>query len=399
MNIFFDKSINAKKIQICLFMGYWIINSGLYLIFNNPIINLLNNIILFFLLTFNYISSIYKRILATVAVYIISMATESIIYYIISLFITEQNNINILGNIISRILFYFIIILLTNLKDIKMINNKISFSYIAILVTIFICSIYVSIALAYDKLRNNDISIALGIAGLLIINIFTVYIYDILNKNYKKELEHKLIERQNDFYMKQLEIMQQSLTNIESMKHDMKNHMISINSISDDGVKVREYINKFFKLSKVSEEYSKSGNVIVDSILNYKLYEAMKKEIEVELKIKIPPQLNILPFDISVILGNILDNAIEAASKLKDNKKITIDIYVEKSSLYIHIINTFGGNIIIEDKKYKTTHSDKNNHGFGLLNVNSVLEKYHGGINITNTETLFSVKIILDNAV
>ena len=183
MDIFFDKNKTSKKIIIALFIGYLIINSGLYLILGNPIINLLNNIIIYFLLTFNYTSSIYKKLFATISVYAISMATESIIYYILISFITEQNNINIIGNIISRILFYFIIIILNNFKDIKATVNKISWNYIFALTTIFVCSIYISIALAYDKLKNNNVYIALGIAGLLVINIFTVYIYLVSKKN------------------------------------------------------------------------------------------------------------------------------------------------------------------------------------------------------------------------
>lgn len=398
MDIFFDKKRISIKVMFFLFAIYLIVNSGLYLILGNPLVNLLSNVALFFFLTFSYISSIFKKLLATVAVYVISMATEIIIYIILISFITDKNDINIIGNIISSILFYFIIILLSNLKNIKTTTNKISWNYIFILTTIFICSIYISIALAYDKLKNN-IYISIGVAAVLIVNILTVYIYDVLNKNYRKELEQKLLEKQNNFYVKQLEIMRQSQNNMKILKHDIKNHMIAINSISDNNIKVKEYINDFIKSNKISEEYSKSGNVIIDSILNYKLQEAIDKEIEINLKIKIPPQLNILPFDLSIILGNILDNAIEAASKSINEKQIRLNIYVKGSSLYIHITNTFDGIVIAEDKKYKTTKTDKLNHGLGLLSVINTLEKYDGGMDISYTECLFSIKILIDNII
>ena len=95
MDIFFDKKRISKKIIICLFVAYLIINSGLYLLLENPVVNLLSNIILFFCLTFGYVSSIFKRLIATVAVYLIGMATESIVYFILVSFIAEQNDIGI----------------------------------------------------------------------------------------------------------------------------------------------------------------------------------------------------------------------------------------------------------------------------------------------------------------
>ena len=302
-------------------------------------------------------------------------------------------------NIISSILFYFIVILLNNLKNIRKTDNKISLPYLIALAAIFICSIYTSIVLTDDRIKDNNIYTAFGIAGLLVINVFVVYIYDILNKNYQKELEHKLLEKQNEFYIKQLKIMQQSQNDIKMMRHDINNHMLTISSMADDNVKLKEYVNDFLKSSEGFEEYSKSGNVIIDSIMNYKLKEAADKEIEIESKITVPTALNISPFDMSIILGNLLDNAIESALKSKNDKKIKIKIYFEKSSLYIHIANAFNGDIIMEDKKYKTTKPNKSNHGLGLLSVSRVLGKYNGQMDISYTKSLFSVKILLDNVI
>ncbi|MCL1794572.1 MAG: GHKL domain-containing protein [Oscillospiraceae bacterium] len=402
MDVFFDKSRVSKKTIIMLFVAYLLINSGLYLIMGNPVVNLLTNIILFFLLTFNYVSSVFKKLIATVAVYLISMATESIVYFALVSFIPEQGNADIIDitvYIASSILFCFIVALLGNLKNIKKTDNKISLPYLLALAAIFICSIYASIALADERIKYNNIYTAFGIAAVLAINILAVYIYDILNKNYQKELEHKLLEKQNNFYVRQLEIMQQSQNDIRMMNHDLNNHMISIKSMAADNDHIREYANNFIKSSEGFGEYSKSGNVVIDSIVNYKLREAVAKGIEIEKKIKVPPSLGISPFDMSIILGNLLDNAIEAASKSKNAKKIQINIYFEKSSLYIHIENTFDGNVIVEGEKYKTTHPDKTNHGLGLLSVSGALAKYDGAMNISYTESLFSVKIFIDNAI
>jgi len=397
MGVFFDKSKTSKKTIILLFAAYLVINSVLHLILVDPAVNLCSNLILFFLLTLNYESSVLKRLVATAAVYLVGMVMEILVYFVFISFAAEQDSTGAIVNVISSILFYFAVILLNNLKNIRKTENKISFPYLFALTAIFICSIYISIVIADEKIKNSNIYIALGIAAVLIINIFVVYIYDILNKNYQKELEHKLLEQQNDFYVRQLENMQQSQSDIRVMRHDMQNHMIAISSISDNNVKIRDYVNEYLQSTKDFKEYSKSGNVIIDSIVNYKLQEAENKGIENEVDIKIPPELNILPFDMGIILGNLLDNAIKAASKSANDKKIQIGIYFEKGFLYIQVENTFDGNVIMEGKKYKTTKADNINHGLGLVSVGRAVEKYDGKMDISHTESLFSVKILLGN--
>jgi len=394
--IFSKECRTNKKIETLLFIFYYIINSGLYLIFRNPNINLINTIILYLVLTFNYKSSVISKLIATFVITSVSLFIESIVYYILSEIITDTTNKLIAVMIIARIIFYFAVILLNNLKNIRT-NAKISIGYIFIISSISISNIYISIVIMNDPLKSSSLHMIICIALLLFINVAIIYIYDMLNKKQAEEFEKKLFERQNEFYIKQIETMNTAQNNIKILKHDMKNHFISLKSISGDKNQVNEYIDNFIKLSETPTEYAKSGNILVDSILNYKLQEAKNLKINIEFELKIPTQLNIKPFDLGIILGNLLDNAIEATSKLDDNKKIKIDIYFEKDILCINIVNTFNGNIIIKDNKYKTTHVNNINHGLGLLSVNKTLEKYNGGINISNKNNLFSVKVLIYN--
>ncbi len=98
------------------------------------------------------------------------------------------------------------------------------------------------------------------------------------------------------------------------------------------------------------QEYVKTGNDTVDSLLNYKIQKADEVLNVVETKISIPGQLRLRSFDLNVLLGNLLDNAIDASMRT-------------------------------EEKKLKlTTKEDKVNHGIGLKNVRRIVEKYHGEI-------------------
>ena len=323
------------------------------------------------------------------------MAAESIAYFALVPFVS-QAFIEPMIDVVSSILFYFIVIFSKNFKNIKKPDSKISFAHLLALAAIFICSIYASGVLVSETFKNNNVYMAFGIAALLFVNIFVVYIYENLNKNYQRELERKSLEKQNEFYVRQLETMRQSENDIRTIRHDMRNHIIAMTSMADDGDKVREYIANFLESSDNFKEYSKSGNIIIDSIVNYKSREAADKGIEISNKIAVPQKLNISDFDMSVILGNLLDNAVEAASKAKTEKRIWTNIYFDKNSLYMHIENSFDGVVIMEDKRYKTTHQNKSNHGLGLLSVAKTLEKYNGTMDLSHTKSLFTVKILVD---
>jgi len=386
----------SKKIEVALFFVYFVINSSLYFIFRNPNVNLINGIILFFALTFNYKSSITKKIIATFLITAVSLFIESIVYYIMSAIMSDPTNTLIVVMIISRVIFYFGVVLLNNLKNIK-INDTISFGYIFLISSVSACSIYISVVIMNDWLRSNSLHIIICIALLLFINVSIIFIYDMLNKKHIEEFEKQLLERQNNFYIKQIETMNNAQNNTKIWEHDIKNYFISLKSVSHDKNQVNEYIDNFIKLIETPNKYANSGNAAVDGILNYKIQEAKDMKIDTELELKIPTQLNIKPFDLGIILGNLLDNAIEAASKINENKKIQINIYFEKDILCINVVNTFNGNVIVKEGKYKTTNINKINHGSGLISVNNILGKYNGGIDISNTDTLFTVKIMIYN--
>lgn len=116
-----------------------------------------------------------------------------------------------------------------------------------------------------------------------------------------------------------------------------------------------------------------------------------------DLDVDIPEKLNIQPFDLNIILGNLLDNAIEAVSKLERNKVIKASIKLDRNILYINISNPFDGNIIYKKSNLKTTHKDKENHGFGLKSVKKAISKYNGIMNVYHTDSIFNVDVLLYN--
>ena len=398
MTIFFDERKIGKRSEIICYVGYFLINAFMFIFWSNQIINLLNNIILTFLLTFIYSSSFLKKLIALVIVCASNLFIESIVYYILLYFNLEQQTTMILGFIIYTIVYYLAVMLFHRFKNIKS-NNKISVIYTVIIFSTSAFSIYllVILMLMHYELQGNPVNVIIAISILMILNIFIIYIYDALSKEYTAQLDKKLLEQQNSFYLKQLDIMNQSQEHIKIFKHDMKHYFSTLKIMIDNGESVDEYLNNFLESIDHSGEYAQSGNSIVDSILNYKLQEAVNKGAEIDLKLKIPKELNIVPFDMGKILGNLFDNAIEAIIKKSDERRIMLSMRLEKNIIYIDITNTFDGNLIIEQGNFKTTKEDKFNHGLGLQSVKKIIEKYDGEINVSNKDNIFTVNALLYN--
>lgn len=398
MTIFFNESKIHKKLEIIFYIIFWLINTILYVFFTNPVINLLNSVVSIFLLALIYSSLFFKKFVATGIVLIYNLLIESMAYYVIPNLGLEKHTTTALGYLASVIILYLTVLLFSNFKNMKS-NYKVSGFYTVIIFSISAFSIFLSVVLMfmYDKLDSDSLYVILCITGLLAINVFIVYLYDMLNKYYQKEIDGKLMEQQNHFYLKQMEMMNQSQDYIKHLRHDMKHHFSTLKIMADDNQPINEYINKFLNSIENSAKYADSGNIIIDSILNYKFQEAVAKNTEIDIELKIPKELNITPFDMNIMLGNLLDNAIEAVSKKDGDKKIKVSICFDRDIIYIDIWNTFDGNLLIEEGIYKTINEDKINHGFGLLSVKKVLEKYNGEIKISSNCSIFAVNVLLFN--
>ncbi len=140
----------------------------------------------------------------------------------------------------------------------------------------------------------------------------------------------------------------------------------------------------------------KESNRAYGSVKITRLQEAGKRGIRVIVEISVPEQLSVRTFDMTVILGNLLDNAIHACSKLpEDKREIKIVIRYDKGRLIIDIKNQYDNAIRYDRGNIITTHEDRKNHGIGLSNVKQAVEKYQGLLDIEHSDDIFSITALL----
>ncbi|NLV75809.1 MAG: GHKL domain-containing protein [Tissierellia bacterium] len=186
---------------------------------------------------------------------------------------------------------------------------------------------------------------------------------------------------------------------VRKTHHDFKNHIICIEKLLEQGKLelVSEYINNLKEEKFQVYTWIKTGNDVVDAILNQKRSEGEKKNIDIDMKVIIPDNINIRPMDLCIILGNAIDNGIEANEKIEDIDKRNIKVRINpyKDYLFMEISNPTICNPIDEYGQLKTTKDNKEKHGFGIKSMATVVEEYNGILNYEYDEGEFILSIML----
>ena len=233
--------------------------------------------------------------------------------------------------------------------------------------------------------------IAGGIAALIFI------LLEYLLQRIMKREEDKTIIYQNKLMKQQMDEIENIYMTMRGWRHDYHNHLqslkgyLSLNKVDQ----MKNYLNELeTDLDSIDTLYH-SGNLQIDSILNAKLAIAEKGQIRIHCDASIPPQLHVSDLDLCVILGNLLDNAIESCRKIKnpDERFIRVYIGILKKQLYISITNATSETVKQRTDHYFTT--KRGDHGHGLKRVDQVVKKYDGYLNRQNEPGVFATEIIL----
>lgn len=399
ISAFFNERTQAKKTETIAFIGYYVLTSSVYLIINVPLINFVVNLIAFFLLTFLYSSSIRKKFFVSILTYIIQACTEMIVVSLtryIHFPITERNNYDsVFGIVAVNVLIFAVSMAANGFKNIKKGNSFPILYWLSLLIIPLSSLVILAVLFKSQGLNSILISISIGVA--LLINFTVFFLYDSLAKLYQEKQAKDFIEQQNRYYENQLQIINASLEASSILRHDMKNHLHTIFTDINTGniSEAKKHISDIVDVYSARTEIIHTGYSAIDSIVNFKLQNAKQNGIKVNANSSIPPNLNFSSFDSTVILGNLLDNTLQAVSLVDKNAFIELTMHYSKGMLIIKVSNPFKNEVKIIDGTVMTSKSDKKNHGIGLKSVKEVVEKYNGTIEIKTDNNIFTITVVL----
>lgn len=202
---------------------------------------------------------------------------------------------------------------------------------------------------------------------------------------------------QNDLIEKHCEEVENMYRQVRGWRHDYKHHIQTMKAHLSLGQyeALDDYLNELDKDLTTVDTVIKTGNVRIDAVLNSKLAVAKQKGIRINAKALVPKELAVSEVDLCIIIGNLLDNAMEACEKEPDKEKRFIRVYIDilKGQLYIYVANSMTNEIKKLGKSYLTTKAA--GHGFGLLRVDRVVARYNGYLNRQHEEGVFATEVML----
>ncbi len=209
-------------------------------------------------------------------------------------------------------------------------------------------------------------------------------------------LEKRVAAYQDDLIEKHFEEVQSIYAKMRGWRHDYHNHIQALLALVGDDERTRDYLWKLNKDLTEVDTVVKTGNVTVDAILNSKLTLIKSKDIPVDAVARVPDDLKISEIDLCAIIGNLLDNAIEAVLPLSPEARfIRIYIGMLKSQLYISVTNSTASEPRKISGKYVSTKGE--GRGVGLMRVDSIARRNGGTVNRQNESGVFATEVLLNN--
>ena len=390
--------------SVIAWMGYYIFLFLTNKVFHvSPLVLITGNIILVFLIsTVTARKSIKLRCMFTILICSVWMLVEVLCAMVLTVAGAKNATLSDAGNVISKLCMLLLSILISHYMKAKN-SPEISLRYFLVVLLVPASSIYIMhnifiIAAVYDEFSKFSVFSSLM---LLLVNYVVFEIYDWMSRDAMVREQNRLYGQQLELCSRQAEERESLYLEIRRLRHDMKNYLSCLLGAVQTGEKkeaemlIQEMLND--GISNRTSEVSRSGNIVVDSLVNYKHDLAEKEGIMFEANVFIPVSLPFQSGHLAVVLGNLLDNALEACRGVPEVQRyIKLDISYVKEMLQICIRNSYHATHRKDSSgRYLTTKKDTLDHGIGLSSVEQAVSCYHGEMTAEGTGNEFRVSVVM----
>ena len=393
VGIFVQKEESKWNHVFILYIIGWALTSVISLIFFSPAMNILSNIASLFLIFLPYSIKKTKKCLAVFVIYVINALVDSIVILSLTKYMPGQPVNQVYECITSFILLLIAIIIQRTTKSEQEITLP-TLNMIVLLMVPVISTVYIYyLVITVHEIKGIVIFAALA---LLFINILIFYLYHSLLKFYSARMNEQVFKQMLEVYSYQLDVARESEERVKALRHDIKHHIIELSAMAkkNNNNDMIKYLSSMKEFMLNPKEYSTTGNREIDGVLNYMLQKANSTLNQVDVQINIPEDLYFNNFNICVILGNLVDNAVREASK-SEEKLLSIKMQIKQQVLLIFIENSYSGKILEKKNGLQTTQTELAIHGIGLENVKKVVLANGGEIKTDYTSDRFCVQVLL----
>ena len=248
------------------------------------------------------------------------------------------------------------------------------------------------------------LNITMTVTMLLLIVIMMIEVY-VLQKNYslvQERTERMVFEREFMSFREHALEIERIQKNFRSMRHDMHNHIAVLSKLAADGdaEELRNYLTTMTSsIKEINGKYA-TGSIILDALLNAKAEEAEGIAFTVE-EVAYSQVWGINEYDLCILLGNALDNAIRACRSMQEHDRyVLLKSYVRGRMVFIEVVNSYEGSIrTTAGSPYPSTDKEASEeHGLGFASMQRVVDKYHGALDWKAEEGTFRLTAMLQMA-
>lgn len=385
-NSFFERKYSTKITIVGISLSHMLL-FGIYYA-NNTILNFITLFVLYCLIfSLLYECRFFTALFNTILLLAVMVACEWCVIFTTSLFLNknfyayqESIPLQMFDITLSKLAYYFICLIFIRVFSKNKINtqNKSVFWQMMIMPITSLFAMFVFRYISLNTLISDTAKVLCSVVSvfLLISNIIVFFVYDYAIKNSAELYELKAMNQKQEIEKQYLDILEQNNKDLKVFTHDIKNHLEQISNLTDDK-ELKGYISKLYGTVNQYSNIAISGNKTLDVIISKYNTLCANKNISVSVNVKTANLTDIEDMDLSAILNNAFDNAVEAAQQ-SSGKVISVDIYTKKLFEIIKIQNSCDFAPITENKRLLTSKKEKDLHGFGIESITRAIKKYDG---------------------
>lgn len=335
-------------------------------------------------ITFLLLIAVIDNVVVSIISYALKIPTVEI-YQEMSLY-------RVLAIISSKIMLLFVVIAMNKLFSKRRTMQR---NYMIALFTITTIMFIITVLITFIDIKNNAVN---SIVSILFFSVMLILLMVIffgtfkLTEYYENQEELKLITLKNQMLEKSMSETEQTFMLWKKSMHDYKHNIVNLITLADNnnlnGIKA--YLQSENKLLAKKLFYYKTGNDTVDSIIYIKQKKAEAKNIPFIINAEIPEKCPVLSAHFASVLGNLLDNAIEASV---DEESPFIEVKIKPVKSYLMIV--ISNKCTRSNVKLETSKSDKRLHGIGINSVKQTVKEYKGTFVTEHSDGIFNAEIMI----